>query len=978
MKRLTSLRTQMFGLMALLVIVQSIGLLFATSISKVYSRLDDEGFRMFNNSTSLRGEQYNQSIGDLILNMTDETTNLTAHLNSLSERWNIVEKQMYFYDDIYKEAADYGTEAVVKLLQKNYISGAFFVINRSNANKDDSDLHSAIYIRNSAPTRIVDAENYVLEIGPIHISRQHQISTSINWDLDIQITDEKYYNKPIDAVIKYMGSEIERYGYWSAPTDILKDGQKVVTYTMPILDKYGRPFGVLGAEISMSLFNQHYLPNRELPYPNSFYAISSFKDNRLDLSWFIPSGPLSEVHLPQINTLDIKSVKDGLFYETDFDSLGEMYCSAYPIVMYSQNSPFYDESWTLLGFVPKHSLHETSSDVRLIFLITIALTTAIALLASLLLTVITTRKIVGLSKYVRKLSINADMKFIHTGIREIDDLTSAVEKLNRSVINASKTTSKILKMTLLPIGGFEISYDSDYVVITEYIYNILDIEQGRVVTREEWNRLYRDLTKNPVQGYKNEYRVIDNNGVEKYLRILETRTDSGKVGVLLDVTKDVRDRERLAQELDFDSLTQLYNRMAFKRKVNECIRDNPDKKGALIFSDLDNLKYINDTFGHDMGDRLIIRAGEMFYQFEKYGGIVSRISGDEFAVYLHGFDSLGELRKIIYEQYYENSHFYLHTHDGVSHKIRCSSGIAFYPTDSDNVTDLLKLSDFAMYEAKHSQKGTIIEFNRDSYTRNSYLLDSSEAINRILDEGLIHFVFQPIVDLKTGEIYAYEALMRPLLDNFKSPLEVLKVAAVQSKLNQLERVVILKAFEIVKNHISILDEKKVFINSIPNQSLSESDLSFLKDNYKEIFQNIVIEITEAENENSNLLQRKLDFIKYTGMKIAVDDYGSGYSNEMRVLSLRPDIVKVDIGLISNIDSNTDKQQLVSNLISFCHPKGIKVIAEGVERKEELITIIKLGIDYVQGYYIGKPNFELISIDDKIKKEILYLNSIQNY
>lgn len=978
MKRSVSLRLQLFGLMALLVILQSVALISALAISRVFFMLDAEAFRLFDSATSARMQAYNASVGTLVSDMAMETKALDKRLAAVAAAAGIGGDSLYASDEAYMEASLSGTQSLIKLLQNNNISGAFFVLNGYNADKRDDTSRSAVYVRNSSPGNpATDNSHFLLEVGPIAVSQQFSIPTSINWRLGIPVATadgalNDYYAKPMWAATEYPRSELERYGYWSPPVTPLGDGQQVVLYTMPLIDANGAPYGVLGVEISLSLFTQYYLPNTDLPYTNSFYAISAIKDQALDLGWYIPSGPLAQVYLKQVQSLPLETVSGSDLYGTELEGLGKMYCSVQALTMYSRNSPFYEDSWSLIGFVPEAVLHETSSGVRSILLTSIAAITLGAFIAIFVLTFTTTRKIVGLSKYIRGLSPYREIHFTRTGIREIDELTAAVEMLSKSVLNAAKTTSKILELTLMPIGGFEISSESEYVIVTEFIYKLLGLAPGTLVSRADWERMYAEMVAVPTRAYENVYQYTDRESRTRWLRIVEADTDTGKVGVVLDASKDIEEHRRLAHELDYDALTHLYSRTAFKREAFALMQSRPDKTGVMVFVDLDNLKYMNDTFGHDMGDRLIIRAGEMFRQFERYGGVVSRISGDEFAMYLHGFEDKESAKAFIYRAYAQSDNYTLTTPDGATQKIRFSSGMAFFPQDSDNVTDLLKLSDYAMYEAKHNKKGTIFEFNQESYRLNAYVLENRESINRLLDEGLIRFAYQPIVDVKTGDIFAYEALMRPLLDNFKSPLEILTVASAQSKLGQLERLVVFTAFQAIRDHAEELGERKLFINSIPSQSLSDDDLMVLKREYGRYFDRAVVEITEAEKEAPENMKNKIAFVRENGILLALDDFGSGYSNEVRILSMNPHIVKVDIELVSHIDTNADKQKLVSNLISFCRPKGIRLVAEGVERSEELAALIWLGIDFVQGFYTARPAFGFEPLAGPIREEILRL------
>ncbi|MGV8906102.1 MAG: EAL domain-containing protein [Acetobacterium sp.] len=976
MKKTWTLRRQLNILLALIVVFQSLALISTLWVSQVYSMLDAEAVRLLNNTTETRAQTLDSSIGQMIGNMAKETKHLNGSLALLAKQNERSAESLYLDNDLYNEAALMASDSLVSILKQNNVTGAYFILNGSNANKDDSEAHSAVYIRNSTPD-VSESTNYLLEIGPTVVSKQYTMATSISWDLDIHADKEgdyfDFYEKPIWASTQFKGSEMERYGYWSTPQDILHDNQQVVCYTMPVLDENGNGYGVLGIEIDMPYFSQHYLPDSDLLYDNSFYVITGMVDNTLDFKWYIPSGVLAKTYLKSDEQLQLKALKEEGIFETKLDELGSMASSVRELKVYSENSPFVDQNWTLACLVPSDILRENSASVREKLLYIIALTTALAFTAVFVLVYFFTRKISGLSKYVRNLSPYDEIQFKPTGMREIDELTSAVQLLNQSLMNVSKTTSKILELSLLPIGGYEVLDNNKHVILTDFLYWLLHIDQGSLILKEDWDLLYSKLTQYPMKDHEDIYQYYDEYAEKTLsLRILEAKQPTGVVGVVLDVTDDIDENRRLANELDYDALTHLFSNTALKREVKQRLNEKPDKIGAMIFIDLDNLKYINDNFGHDVGDRLIIRAGEIFRYFEQYKGIVSRISGDEFAVYLHGYDDQDELRKIIKNLYNYSKSFYLNTPDGTSNRIRFSSGVAWYPQDADNVTDLLKLSDFAMYEAKHKEKGRLFEFNRDYYEQMSYLLENREAINRLLDEQLIRFAFQPIVDLKTGEIIAYEALMRPLLDNFKNPMEILTVAAAQSKLAQLERMVILMAFQIIEEYSQSIGDCKIFVNSIPSQILNEEDCLMLQHRYRQIFKNIVIEVTEEENKNANNLNEKVNFFRKNGMQIAVDDFGSGYSNELRILSLLPDIIKIDMELVQGIHSNVDKQNLVANLVEFCHKKGIKVVAEGIEEAADLAMVVQMGVDYAQGFYIGRPIFEFAKIDPKTKKEILDL------
>lgn len=974
MKKTWTLRRQLNILLALIVIFQSLALLFALWVSQVFFMLDAEAVRLLDNTTKTRMEIFNSSVGQTIVNMADKTEQLSSELTLLSQEQESLPERLYLDNDTYHEAALLASETLVSILRENRVTGAFFVLNGSNSNKGDPSAHSAVYIRNPTPDS-GEMSNYLLEIGPIAVSKHYTMATSIRWDLEMR-SDENagafdFYEKPIWVSSQFKNSEMERYGYWSTPRDLLNDNQQVVCYTLPVLDENGNGYGIVGIEIDMPYFSQQYLPDSDLLYPNSFYVIAGMNDQEVNLDWFIPGGVLAKTYLKSGEQLKLSPLENEGTFETKLDGLGSMVCSIRELKVYSDNSPFADQNWTLVSFVPSEVLRENSVSVREKLIYSILLTTLLAFSAVFVLVYFFTRKISRLSKHVQELSPYDEIYFNPTGMREIDDLTAAVQLLNQRLKNVSKTTSKILELSLLPIGGYEVLDNSNQVILTDFLYWLLHLDPGSHISQADWGRYYHKLTRQPLEDQENIYEYYDAyTEKQMWLRILEAKSPNGVVGVIQDVTEDIEEKRRLTNELDYDALTGLLSNTALKRESKRKIKEKPDKIGVMIFIDLDNLKYINDNFGHDVGDRLIIRASEIFRYFEQYGGIVSRISGDEFAIYLHDCGNQEEVRKILKNLYDYGKQFCLTTPDGSDNQIRFSAGVAWYPQDATDVMDLLKLSDFAMYEAKHKEKGRLFEFNREYYQQMSYLLENREAINRLLDEQLIRFAFQPIIDLKSGKVMGYELLMRPLLDNFKNPAEVLAVAAAQSKSAQLERMVVMMAFETISEHAHKFGDGKIFINSIPGQVLNDEDLEKIASSYSQHFKNVVIEVSEEDGRNAESFSKKVNLIKNNGMQIALDDFGSGYSNEIRILSLLPDIIKIDMDMIQGIHNNLDKQNLVANLVDFCHKKGVKVAAEGIEGAMDLAAVIATGVDYAQGFYLGRPEFEISAINPKLQQEIL--------
>lgn len=225
-----------------------------------------------------------------------------------------------------------------------------------------------------------------------------------------------------------------------------------------------------------------------------------------------------------------------------------------------------------------------------------------------------------------------------------------------------------------------------------------------------------------------------------------------------------------------------------------------------------------------------------------------------------------------------------------------------------------------------------------------------------MEEQVIYF-FQPIVHGKTGEIFAYEALMRADMTMLHNPAEILALAKQESKLNQIEILTWKKSLESYVAQMeagTIQKGCRLFINSIASQIMDEAHYREIEEVYGEYLGQVVLEVTEEEEMDETILGRKKEKVAKWNAALALDDYGSGYNSEKNLLRLAPQFIKVDLSIIRDIDKNADKQKIMANIVSYAHERGMYIVAEGIETREETIQVIQMGADYLQGYYFAKP------------------------
>ena len=242
--------------------------------------------------------------------------------------------------------------------------------------------------------------------------------------------------------------------------------------------------------------------------------------------------------------------------------------------------------------------------------------------------------------------------------------------------------------------------------------------------------------------------------------------------------------------------------------------------------------------------------------------------------------------------------------------------------------------------------------------------------DRIIDNNLFDYHFQPIVSVATGEVFSYEALMRPRSDLLKSPLQVIEYADMRNRLNDIERATLFNILGILEKDPGILHGKKVFINSIPGTVLPEPERNKVDELLTRHNNVAVIEITEKSELDEDDYREFKKRLEEIGVQTAIDDYGTGYSNVQNLLRYMPDYVKIDRSLLSDMQNDSKKKHFVREIIDFCHSNKILALAEGVETSEELRAVILLGADLIQGFHTAKPAAEPVeTIPFDIREEI---------
>lgn len=911
-------------------------------------------------------------------------------LSSLAGEINAVTQAMLDDGEISLDTLDSGSDAASPLLlsigdslissmRHRPVTGIFVVLNTHDLDtREKGEPLPCLYLRDLDPNSSPSQRNSDLMLvrAPAQVVQSLYIATDTSWTPSINYgsNGSSGFLYPVFQAAYHGNGELDAadYGHWtSSPYTLSGDDHSAIAYTIPLILDDGTVYGVLGVEILES-YLQALLPGTELQNDSSGTYLLGVASNSaigkddLTVSVISASPAANAPQQSYDQTLLLKPSKRG-GYQSD-SPLGLCHAAVAPLTLYNRNAPFSNEQMLLIGSVPVSALYAFSGYVLRFLIIAVLVVLTAGLFSSLVLARKLSRPISRLSDEVAhaRESRSSIPMLSATGIIELDRFSSAFTQLGREVLDTSTKFLRIMDMASVELGGYELRSAPDSIYVTDNFFDLLGMpgvdadDLTAQSFRELLQRFERSCPHSPAPDGAMLYHIHLPSGKERYLRIETTHEDGTQVGLAEDATANTLEKLRIERERDYDTLTDLYNRRAFHRICAEFFC-SPEKLGhaALLMFDLDNLKQINDTFGHDWGDEYIRRTGECFAKNAPARTVCARISSDEFNALFYGYNDQDTLRADIRALKAALEHSVVQLPSGRELRVSVSGGVAWYPESSTNLITLRKYADFAMYQVKLSRKGELLEFDPEVYRTSLQERRCHEEFRRLINEELVTYRFQPIIDAKDGSVFAYEALMRVDLPTLRSPMDVLRLAREENCLHEVERITFFcasSAYQALENAGKVVPSALLFVNSIASQYLTPDELSEYSARYASILPRIVIEITEEECLDPKALRIK-QTIRGSSGAFALDDYGSGYSNERSLLELSPNYIKIDLSIIRSIDTDANKRQIVSNTVSYAHQRGMKVVAEGLETADEVRTVLSLGVDLLQGFFLAMPQVE---------------------
>lgn len=694
--------------------------------SGAIKKLDQNAVDMLTQQTENRGSY-------LLAEMIDRWSNLSSLSAEINSKVQVrldagditldeLSQNSYASAELLKSISPF----LISTMYSKKISGIFVIF---NTQRSAHETAPGVWLRDLDPKSVPSGRSNDLlwERAPGELVKSSYIATDTAWkpSFSNQDIEREFFRKPYQTAF-FDGCRLDEkdYGYWTTkPYTLEGDSRTAVSYSIPLILEDKTVYGVLGIEL-LTDYIQSLLPNEELleNRQGSYILAVDFGDDRQLTPIVLSSDTLNmnEVENMRLSLLESASADES---NAAYSAGRDYYAAAKRFKLYKNNAPFDKDKWYLLGISSNESLFAFSSQIQKLLYITAILTFVIGFTGILIASYVISKPIKRLSMEVEAAQTDNTLPVLSsTGIYEIDRFADSISRLGHEVVESSTRFLSILEMASLQIAAYELHNETDSVYVTDNYFPLLglyDIDAKSMTVNqflELYGELHQSLEHADAQDGSTVYSVPQPDGSIRYLRSEHQLKGGRRIGIIEDVTASTLEKMRIRKERDSDLLTGLYARRGFTKEIGRLfIKPARLKHAGLLMIDLDNLKTTNDRFGHEFGDLYIRTAGRCFSKNTPENTLCARMSGDEFVVFFYGYDSRNEIRQRVEALYKAIREVDFVLPNGKNMGLSASGGIAWYPEDSTDQTELMKYADFAMYQVKRSQKGEYKEFDAEIY-----------------------------------------------------------------------------------------------------------------------------------------------------------------------------------------------------------------------------------------------------------------------
>ena len=479
----------------------------------------------------------------------------------------------------------------------------------------------------------------------------------------------------------------------------------------------------------------------------------------------------------------------------------------------------------------------------------------------------------------------------------------------------------------------------------------------------------------PNQNFKMELTVETKHNLVKpiHVSVNAIADNTGLIEHYVIVMSDLTEQKKAENELrylaNYDSLTNLPNRNLMLQHIEFAIfnSQNSNTACALLFIDLDKFKPINDAYGHQAGDKLLIKISDRINELLPEHCILGRQSGDEFLVLVKDIsdpESLTELTSKLIKALPEKIDL-----DGISVSVSASVGVAFYPFDAKSSEELIRHADIAMFQAKQLGRNGYKYFTTSMIEQYNRKMLLETALKTAYKDSAFFNHYQPIINTSSGKMIGVELLLRWKHNNENvSPADFIPIAEETGLIELMTEQALQRALVELKPLFDKNSQFYLSLNLSPVHIIREEtaeNLCSILSSYQLATTKLRLEITETSlMEDKEKAKSSLHKLKQAGFKLLLDDFGTGYSSLTYLNQFPIDIIKIDQSFVRKMDEQHTNKSIVKTIHSLANNLNMFCIAEGVETQKQLKFLTELGCHYMQGYYFSKP----LPIDDLLLKD----------
>ncbi len=682
-------------LVILLIIAQSILLTIFLIMGGVISQAEKNAYRSFADKVSNR-KTYLES------EMKNRWSNLDLYYDMIAEQ--LVES------DDESEVFELVSDNLISIMRTTQATGAFIILDKEGGDKE----YPALYLRDYDPVlNDYDNKDLYMVYGPATLASKLKIPLDQIWKSRINMNemDTSFYDKPYENAPLTYDSDL--LGYWSLPFCLHTDDIFIVTYTMPLFDSNNQLRGVIGIEIATQYLDK-LIPATDFQVKDSFgYFIGYQGEEDEGIRPILLTKEIQKRVVKTDEVLSYTSVapEENIYILNNQKKQSKIYVCIEEMKLYNNNTPFQEEKWYLIGIMPNNQLLSFVYNIQRILRFSVLFSILIGIIGGYFISHQFTKPIILLANKVRNGNYNEKVKLDKTGLTEVDELSEAMQSASNALVESTVKMSNIIDLVELPIGAFEYREDSNTVFVTDQLQKLLDFKPNEmdflVLNKEKFIDKINLLLSHPDE--EKDIYILHSIPM-KWIKMKKIKNNESTIGVIMDVTDEMLEKKQILRERDFDPLTGIFNRKALQRKGEELLKDRDiNHVSAVLMLDLDNLKFINDTYGHKWGDVYIRLAANHIGKINKEKILYGRRSGDEFVVMLYDYETKDEIRACI-DQFYTNlKRDVLNLPDGSEKIVSISSGLVWVENLELSYDEYLHYADEALYASKSKKKGTLYE-----------------------------------------------------------------------------------------------------------------------------------------------------------------------------------------------------------------------------------------------------------------------------